>query len=243
MHEVIDTNSYIGNNPIVSIMVTVDAEDTLCLKRIAAMGGCKGPVRLSTQSLGEQLGISQQTASRRLRSLETAHLISRTTESSGQFVLVTKTGEELLRREFSEYCKIFDRIGGHYVLTGSVISGVGEGRYYMSIPHYQEKFTELCGFTPYPGTLNVKLNPQSVLVRKRIDTLEWITVPGFSDEHRTFGEARCIPCRIDNIPCAIVVPDRTHYPEDIIEVISGVPLRGTLGLSDNDSVEVEIGYD
>ncbi|HJK76969.1 MAG TPA: helix-turn-helix domain-containing protein, partial [Methanocorpusculum sp.] len=98
-------------------MVTVDAEDTLCLKRIAAMGGCKGPVRLSTQSLGELLGISQQTASRRLRSLETAHLISRTTESSGQFVLVTKAGEELLRREFSEYCKIFDRIGGHYVFT------------------------------------------------------------------------------------------------------------------------------
>ncbi|HJK20142.1 MAG TPA: DUF120 domain-containing protein, partial [Methanocorpusculum sp.] len=161
-------------------MVTVDAEDTLCLKRIAAMGGCKGPVRLSTQSLGELLGISQQTASRRLRSLETAHLISRTTESSGQFVLVTKAGEELLRREFSEYCKIFDRIGGHYVLTGSVISGVGEGRYYMSIPHYQEKFTELCGFVPYPGTLNVKLNPQSVLVRKRIDALEWITIPGFS---------------------------------------------------------------
>ncbi|MDR0980389.1 MAG: DUF120 domain-containing protein [Methanocalculaceae archaeon] len=224
-------------------MVTVDAEDTLCLKRIAAMGGCKGPVRLSTQSLGEQLGISQQTASRRLRSLETAQLISRTTESSGQFVLVTKIGEELLRREFSEYCKIFDRIGGHYVLTGSVISGVGEGRYYMSIPHYQEKFTELCGFSPYPGTLNVKLNPQSILVRKRIDTLEWITVPGFSDEHRTFGSARCIPCRIDNIPCAIVVPGRTHYPEDIIEIISGVPLRGTLGLSDNDSVEVEIGDD
>ena len=203
-------------------MVTVDAEDTLCLKRIAAMGGCKGPVRLSTQSLGELLGISQQTASRRLRSLETAHLISRTTESSGQFVLVTKAGEELLRREFSEYCKIFDRIGGHYVLTGSVISGVGEGRYY---------------------TLNVKLNPQSVLVRKRIDALEWITIPGFSDEHRTFGEARCIPCRIDDIPCAIVVPGRTHYPEDIIEVISGVPLRGTLELNDNDSVEVEIGYD
>ncbi|HJK60876.1 MAG TPA: CTP-dependent riboflavin kinase, partial [Methanocorpusculum sp.] len=132
---------------------------------------------------------------------------------------------------------------GHYVLTGSVISGVGEGRYYMSIPHYQEKFTELCGFVPYPGTLNVKLNPQSVLVRKRIDALEWITIPGFSDEHRTFGEARCIPCRIDDIPCAIVVPGRTHYPEDIIEVISGVPLRGTLELNDNDSVEVEIGYD
>ncbi|MDR3102703.1 MAG: DUF120 domain-containing protein [Methanocalculaceae archaeon] len=224
-------------------MVTVDAEETLCLKRIAAMGGCKGQVCLSTKSLGAQMGISQQTASRRLRSLETAHLISRTTESSGPSILVTKAGEDLLRREFSEYCKIFDRIGGHYMLTGNVISGVGEGRYYMSIPHYQKKFTNLCGFVPYLGTLNIKLNPQSVQVRKRIDTLEWTSIPGFSDEHRTFGEARGLPCRIENIPCAIIVPGRTHYPEDIIEVISGVPLRGTLGLADNDSVVVKIGSD
>jgi riboflavin kinase len=224
-------------------MVTVDAEDILCLKRIAAMGGCKGPVHLSTQSLGKLLGISQQTTSRRLRLLETAHLVSRTTKSSGQFVLVTKTGEELLHREFSEYCKIFGQIGGRHVLTGNVVSGIGEGRYYMSIPHYQEKFTELCGFTPYPGTLNVKLNPQSVLVRKRIDTLEWITVPGFSDDHRTFGEAHCILCGIDNIPCAIVVPGRTHYPEDVIEIISGILLRKTLKLNDNDNIQVEIGYD
>ena len=51
-------------------MSLIDAEDTVCLRRIALMGGCKGPVRLSTQTLGDQLGISQQTASRRLQSLE-----------------------------------------------------------------------------------------------------------------------------------------------------------------------------
>ncbi|HJJ92769.1 MAG TPA: DUF120 domain-containing protein [Methanocorpusculum sp.] len=224
-------------------MSIIDAEDTLCLKRIAAMGGCDGPVHLSTQSLGKQLGISQQTASHRLRTLEMAHLISRTTEASGPYVLVTKNGKELLHREFSEYCKIFERNGGYYVLTGYVISGVGEGRYYMSIPNYQKKFTEVCGFSPYLGTLNIKLNQPSILIRKRIEALEWTTIPGFSDEHRTFGEARCIPCRIENIPSAIVVPGRTHYPEDIIEIISGIPLRKTLGLSDNDNVEVEIGYD
>jgi riboflavin kinase len=221
----------------------MDAEDMLCLKRIAAMGGCKGPVHLSTRSLGEDLITSQQTASRRLRALETAHLISRTTEPTGQFVLVTKRGEELLQREFSEYCRIFDRVGSHYALTGTVISGVGEGRYYMSIPQYKEKVQELFGFVPYPGTLNIKLNAQSVLVRKRIDALEWTVIPGFSDEHRTFGDARSILCRISGVLCAIIAPGRTHYPEDIIEVISGVPLRSELGLGDGSEVTVEIVYD
>ncbi|MDO9522682.1 MAG: DUF120 domain-containing protein [Methanocorpusculum sp.] len=222
-------------------MYTIDAEDAACLRRIALLGGCKGPVRLSTQALGDQLGISQQTASRRLQSLEKAQMISRTAESTGQFVLVTRSGEEHLRREFSEYSKIFDVKDEQYILTGTVILGVGEGRYYMSIPHYQEQFEKLCGFTPYPGTLNIKLNPQSVLVRKRMDSLEWTIVPGFKDEHRMFGEARCIKCTISGISCAIVVPGRTHHPEEIIEVISGTHLRDALDLKENSEVVVVVG--
>jgi len=222
-------------------MSSIDAEDTACLRRIALMGGCKGPVRLSTQTLGDQLGISQQTASRRLQSLEKAQMISRTAESTGQFVLVTKAGEENLRREFAEYCKIFNVKDEQYILTGIVTSGVGEGRYYMSIPHYQEQFEKLCGFVPYPGTLNVKLNPQSVQIRKRMDSLEWTIVPGFKDEHRMFGEARCIKCTISGVSCAIVVPGRTHHSEEIIEVISGTQLRDALGLKENGDVVIVIG--
>ncbi|HJJ44012.1 MAG TPA: DUF120 domain-containing protein [Methanocorpusculum sp.] len=222
-------------------MYMIDAEDAVCLRRIALLGGCKGPVRISTQALGDQLGISQQTASRRLQSLEKAQMVSRTADSNGQFVLVTRSGEGHLRREFSEYCKIFDVEDEQYLLTGTVISGVGEGRYYMSIPHYQEQFEKLCGFTPYPGTLNIKLNPQSVQVRKRMDSLEWTIVPGFKDEHRMFGEARCIKCTISDIPCAIVVPGRTHHSEEVIEVISGKKLRDELGLNENSEVAIVIG--
>ena len=74
-------------------MYMIDAEDAVCLRRIALLGGCKGPVRISTQALGDQLGISQQTASRRLQSLEKAQMVSRTADSNGQFVLVTRSGE------------------------------------------------------------------------------------------------------------------------------------------------------
>ena len=78
-------------------------------------------------------------------------------------------------------------------------------------------------------------------IRKRMDSLEWTTVPGFKDEHRMFGEARCIRCTISDIPCAIVVPGRTHHPEDVIEIISGTQLRDTLGLQENSDVSVVIG--
>ncbi len=221
-------------------MSTLDAEDTLCLRKLASLGGCRGPVRISTQALGDMLDISQQTASRRLQSLEKQKMVTRTAESTGQYVLVTKEGEEHLRREFSEYCKIFGEGEGQYILKGSVVSGVGEGRYYMSIPHYQAMFTELCGFTPYPGTLNVKLNPQSMQIRNRMEAMEWTIVPGFKDEHRQFGDARCLKCTISGIPCAIVTPGRTHHPPEITEIISGARLREELKLTDSSEVEIII---
>lgn len=223
-------------------MNDIDGEDIACLKKVALLGGCCGPVKLSTQKLGDMLGLSQQTASRRLLHLEKMQMVTRTAESSGQYVLLTKEGEELLRREFSEYCRIFEHANEHYTLKGVLVSGVGEGRYYMSIQHYQDKFAELCGFVPYPGTLNVKLNPQSMQIRKRMDALEWTVVPGFKDEHRQFGDARCINCKISGIDCAIVAPGRTHHPSEIIEIISGARLRDRLSIKDGDEVIIEIDF-
>ncbi|HJJ54883.1 MAG TPA: DUF120 domain-containing protein [Methanocorpusculum sp.] len=222
-------------------MHTIDGEDLMCLRQLASLGGIRGPVKISTQALGDLLGISQQTASRRVLALEREHLISRSTDASGQFILITQVGEEVLRREFTAYSKIFDESENKYTLKGIVVSGVGEGRYYMSIAHYQEMFTKLCGFAPYPGTLNVKLNPQSLQLRARLESLDWLIVPGFKDEHRQFGDARCLPCAISGIPCAIVAPLRTHHPSEIIEVICSERLREKLSLTDGSAVEVLIG--
>ena len=220
----------------------ISAEDLQCLKAIAVRGGCHGPVFVSTQSIGEMLAISQQTASRRLKGLETAGFITRTMAADGQHVNVTKSGEEALRKEYQEYLPDLSRKGGKsYLLNGAVVSGIGEGKYYMSLGPYKEQFTAALGFEPYPGTLNIRLAPSSMTVRKKIDALDWTRIKGFSTDGRTFGDARCIPCRIGTIKCGIVVPGRTHYPDDLVEVIAPIALRRKLGVEDNDSVNVEVG--
>ena len=219
----------------------IPAEDLQCLKAIAVRGGCRGPIFVSTQSIGGMLGISQQTASRRLKGLEAAGLITRTLAADGQHVTVTRAGEDALRKEYQEYCRIFSEGNKSYVLSGAVVSGLGEGKYYMSLQPYKEQFSAALGFEPYPGTLNIRLLPSSVTVRKKIDALEWSRIKGFSTDGRTFGDARCIPCRIGTIQCGIVVPGRTHYPDDLIEVIAPVALRRKLGVGDNDSINVEVG--
>jgi riboflavin kinase len=187
------------------------------------------------------LAISQQTASRRLKGLESRGLITRTIAADGQHVTVTSQGEEELRREYQEFCRIFSDDNKGYILSGALISGIGEGKYYMSLEPYKQQFKTHLGFEPYPGTLNIRLPASSLPVRKKIDSLGWIRIKGFSTDGRTFGDAKCLPCRIGDVPCGIVVPGRTHYPEDIIEVIAPIALRRKLGVEDTDTVTVEVG--
>jgi riboflavin kinase len=215
-------------------------EDLQCLKEIALKGGLKGPVWVSSQSLGGALGTSPQTASRRLQSLERHQLLSRSVNPDGQYVTVTRTGEEILRHEYADYCRVFGNGREEFILQGTVISGLGEGRYYMSLAPYVQQFAEKIGFAPYPGTLNIRLESSSLQVRKRLDQLEWVQIKGFSAEGRTFGDARCLPCRIDGIPCGIVIPGRTHYPDDVLELIAPVSLRDSLRVKDMDEVKVEV---
>ncbi len=224
-------------------MDMVLAEDLESLKIIALMGGCRGPVFASSQVLAGALVTSPQTASRRLKSLENQRLITRTMNPDGQHITVTKEGEEELRREYAEYCRLFGHEGGHYSLSGVVVSGLGEGRYYMSLEPYKKQFLRHLGFEPYPGTLNLRLAGSDIPIRKKIETLTWIPIKGFSTEGRTFGGVRCLPCRINDISCGIVVPGRSHYPEDIVEVIAPVGLRDDLHLKENDRVNIEVAYD
>jgi riboflavin kinase len=220
----------------------VEPGDLQCLKAIALMGGCRGPVWISSQSFGESLSLSPQTASRRLKSLEGQRLIDRSLRPDGQYVTVTSGGEAALRREYTLYCQIFGEGGGPYALTGSVISGLGEGRYYMSLPPYREQFRQVLGGEPFPGTLNLRLSSASRDVKRKVDGLPWTRIQGFVQENRTFGDARTLPCRIRDIRCAIVVPGRSHYPDDVIELISPVELRTALKLSDGDLVTVEVPH-
>ncbi len=219
----------------------IPAEDLQCLKTIALRGGCKSPVFVSSQTIGEMLAISQQTASRRLKGLESRGFITRTIAADGQHVTVTRQGEEALRKEHQEFCRIFSEGNKGYILSGALVSGIGEGKYYMSLEPYKQQFLTHLGFEPYPGTLNIRLPASGLPVRKKIDSLGWIRIKGFSTDGRTFGDAKCLPCRIGDVPCGIVVPGRTHYPEDIIEVIAPVALRRKLGVEDTDTVTVEVG--
>src|SRR5574341_1941626 len=212
--------------------------DILTLKKLALMGAHQRPLELSSVEFASHIDSSPQTAARKLKSLEDDRLISRQILHSGQLISITKNGLDALEKELYEYREIFSGNGSKKFLSGRVITGLGEGQYYISLEGYRKQFREKLGFDPYPGTLNIKLDLPSIEIRKKIRGN--IMISGFTDNNRTFGPGSCFNIRIDEINGAVIVPERTHYPEDIIEIIASVNLRKYLDIKDGSTVQVEV---
>jgi riboflavin kinase len=100
------------------------------------------------------------------------------------------------------------------------------------------QFEQELGFTPFPGTFNIELDPWSITARKRLDALGFVDIEGFDDGTRTFGSVRCFRVKLDGVNGAIVIPNRKNYPDNIIEIIAQVNLREHLDVSDGDEVKV-----
>ena len=212
--------------------------DILSLKKLALLGAHQKPLELSSVEFATHIDSSQQTAARKLKALEDEKLISRQILPDGQLISITKYGIDLLQKELNDYQGIFSGNGNIRILSGKIITGLGEGQYYIALDGYRTQFIEKLGFDPYPGTLNVRLDSNSIDVRKKI--AQSIRISGFTDQNRTFGKGSCFRVRISDIEGAVITPERTHYPEDIIEIIAPVNLREHLELKDGTNINVEV---
>jgi riboflavin kinase len=116
-------------------------------------------------------------------------------------------------------------------MRGKILSGLGQAQYFLTREGYSRQFMEKLGFVPFPGTLNVQLDEPFPAEQ------EAIKIEGFAEEGRTFGECKCYRIKLNGIEAAVVRPERSRYPPELIEVIAPVKLRA-LGLEDGDTVEI-----
>jgi len=214
------------------------------LKAVALDGGLSGSVKVSCATLGDQLETSTQTASRRLQGLEADGLVDREIVSDGQWVAVTDDGERVLRAEYADYRQLFETDTG-LTLSGTVTTGMGEGKHYISLPGYERQFESKLGYVPFPGTLNLELDEESIRARGELSAQASVPIESWEDGDRTFGAATCYPAQMtagdDRAePVHVIVPDRTHHDEGNIEVIAPEKLREELGVDDGDTVSVHI---
>ncbi|MBI2079781.1 CTP-dependent riboflavin kinase [Candidatus Micrarchaeota archaeon] len=199
-------------------------------------GAHKSPVKYSTTNLAADTSMSQQNASRKLILLEKDGSIERTPEG----ISITKKGFDELRNYYLEIKTALEGTG-KLKISGKIVEGVGDGKYYLGLKGYQTKIKEKLGFTPFAGTLNLRLGKSEIEKRLHLRELEPVIIPGFKEGERTFGDLFTYSCRIDQkLEGAILIPVRTHHGIEILEIIAPVELRKALNKKTGDSVSIKV---
>ncbi|MGI5964763.1 MAG: DUF120 domain-containing protein [Candidatus Methanomethylophilaceae archaeon] len=215
----------------------MDEKYIFALKRIALLGGMDDYIVISSRELGDALGMSQQSASKRILELLDNKLILRDLGARRQRIKLTQRGIDELKKEYTDYRRLFE-LTDHILLKGKVTPGMGEGGYYICQPEYMEQFRSKLGFYPFEGTLNILVDKEDVSKLEILRNSGQL-INGFERDGRTFGNVLAYKAKIRNKNCAVVAPERSHY-SDTIEVICEYHLRRTLGLNDGDPIEIRI---
>ncbi|MCX6707624.1 MAG: CTP-dependent riboflavin kinase [Candidatus Woesearchaeota archaeon] len=205
-----------------------------------AKHGLHEEVRIPTSRLAGKIGLSQQSASRIMKDMENRGLVSRKVFADGQVVKIESRGLELLKERYSLLNSIFSK--KKLAISGALVSGVGEGRYYIGLKGYRKQFKDKLNFLPYSGTLNIKVDKRT---GSQINALpEFIMIDGFSTKKRSFGGLRLAKAKIEHgnrqILAAVIKPFRTVHGDDILEIIAPYFLREKLKIKDGDKVRIVV---
>lgn len=219
-------------------------EDKELLKQLAKLGGLHDYVLISSSELADRIGVSQQTASRKILELLDAGLILRRMGTRKQHIRLSPAGVDLLRREFADYKQLFQS-GERLTIRGKIVTGLGEGRYYISRDGYRKAFGRLLGFDPFPGTLNIEVEPLDREKMAELKDMDGLLIPEFQSEGRTFGAVKCFRARLAaeardvDVEAAAIFPLRSHHV-NVLELVSPHELRDKLALRDGMDVVVTL---
>lgn len=204
------------------------------------LGASKTPIRISTTQLSEEIGGSQQSASRHLQVLEREGLLERKISTGGSKVTITSDGLaelDLVLQELKWHLE--GKEAETIIFEGEVVSGLFQGAYYISKEGYQRQIIHKLGFEAFPGTLNVKIKEEEYNKRQKLERGLSIRLEGFKDEERAFGAARVYPCIInDEEEGAMIVAERSSHDYSVMEIISPQYLRRKMELADGDKIKL-----
>ncbi|MDQ3854252.1 MAG: CTP-dependent riboflavin kinase [Thermoproteota archaeon] len=216
----------------------------MTLIELLSKGARHNFVEVTTTLLGKGIGRSQQAASKHLLDLETSGYIERLKKGQKYAVKVTDKGYSEIQSLYLSLRAALESTPVTMDFEGNVISGMGEGAYYMSLEGYRRQFREKLGYEPYPGTLNVRLSDRIYMNgRLELGKHPSIFINGFSDGTRTYGWVKCYRATINDRAidnAAVLVLERTHYDDSMLEVIAPVSIKQAAGIKNGDRIKVQV---
>jgi len=223
-------------------MTELKIQHILTLSYLLSKGAKHNYVTVTTSLLGKNIKKSQQSASKHLLELEQNQFIERIINGRNISVKITAKGFSEMVKLAAVLQKSLDSFPSHVELKGVLVSGMGEGAYYMALKGYTKQFKSKIGYVPFPGTLNVRLDQKTHQEAiKQFETLEGIKIKSFSDGKRSYGWVKCFPAKLNNsINCELIMLERTHHDDSVVELISKICLRKTGKLKDGSKVSIKI---
>ena len=223
-------------------MSDLKIQHILTLTQLLSKGARYNFVYITTSSLGKNIKKSQQAASLYLLELENNGFIERLMDGRKISVKITHKGYSELVKLNSILSSSLGTSSYNMELRGSVISGFGEGAYYMSLKGYTKQFKSKINYIPFPGTLNIKLNqPRDSQTVQQLADLEGTMIEPFSDGKRTYGWVKCFHAKLNNsINCELIRLERTHHDNSVIELIAKNNLRKAAELKTGSKVRIKI---
>ncbi|EPA05060.1 DUF120 domain-containing protein [Candidatus Nitrosarchaeum limnium] len=223
-------------------MTELKIQHILTLTYLLSKGAKHNFITITTDSLGKNIKKSQQAASKHLLELENNQFIERIITGRNISVKITPKGFSEMVKLSATLQKSLDSTPSTVELKGTLVSGMGEGAYYMSLKGYTKQFKSKIGYIPFPGTLNVRLDKkihQEAI--KQFENLNGITIESFSDGKRTYGWVKCFHAKINqSINCELIILERTHHDNSIIELISDVCIKKSGKLKNGSQVTITI---
>jgi len=223
-------------------MPDLKIQHIITLAELLSKGARHNFVKITTASLGRSIKKSQQAASKHILELENGGFIDRVMTGRQLSVKITQKGySELVKLHSVLGCSL-DSSPSHLELDGLIISGLGEGAYYMSLNGYTKQFKVKIGYIPFPGTLNVKLNQlQATQIIQQLNDLDSVIIDPFSDGKRTYGWVKCFHATLNgSIKCELIRLERTHHDNSVIELVSKDNLRKSARLKTGSKVTIKI---
>jgi len=223
-------------------MTDLKTQHLLTLAHILSKGGKHNFVNITTTSLGKEIGKSQQSASLHLKELELGGFIERIQAGRKQSIKITSKGFTELSTLHNLLSKLISKSPNSLTIIGTIISGMGEGAYYMSMKGYTKQFKSKLGYVPYPGTLNVQLKEKKFSEAiSQLSNYDGTKIDPFSDGKRTFGWVKCFKAKINNkIDCELILLERTHHDTSIVEFISKHNIRKSLKIGTKSNAKIKI---
>jgi riboflavin kinase len=224
----------------------IKLQHILTIVELLSKGARHNFVEVTTAELGKSIGRSQQAASKHLLELENSGYIERIKRGQKFGIRVTGKGHSEIQNLYSTLRTCLESSPTTLDFEGRVVSGMGEGAYYMSLEGYRRQFREKLGYVPYPGTLNIRLGDQIFMTARR-ELGRYppsVFVNGFSDGSRTYGWVKCYRAKINDGKAvknaAVLVLERTHYDDSMLEVIAPVPIKKEVGLKNGDKIRIKV---